>query len=152
MKNGGKNKSVAFKILFSVDEVDAIFAVFLSFQDLLLKKYCCIVLQRTFYQLQFWRRHLFVLYNTTYIHISVNSAVELLSRDTALIHNHKSTLFASALKPCRLNVSFTRWSDMHFFLSTYAKNVRTKKPVKQRLITKLSIFCANTVKTHKVYV
>ncbi len=48
-----------------------------------------------------------LLYNATYIHISVNSVVELLSRDTALIHNHKSILFASALKPCRLNVSFT---------------------------------------------
>uniref|UniRef100_A0A672RKY5 Transportin-3-like n=1 Tax=Sinocyclocheilus grahami TaxID=75366 RepID=A0A672RKY5_SINGR len=52
-----------------------------------------IVLQSTFYQLQFWRRLIKILYNTTYIHISVNSAVELLSRDTALTHNHKSTLF-----------------------------------------------------------
>ncbi len=35
-----------------------------------------------------------ILYSATYIHISVNSAVELLSRDTALIRNHKSTLIA----------------------------------------------------------
>ncbi len=68
--------------------------------DLLLKKYRGIVLLRTFYQLQFWR-HRHILYNATYIHISVNSVVELLSRDTALIHNHKSTLFACVLKPCR---------------------------------------------------
>ncbi len=30
-------------------------------------------------------------YNATYIHINVNSAVELLSRDTALNRNHRST-------------------------------------------------------------
>ncbi len=41
--------------------------------DLLLKKYRSIMLQHIFY----------VLYNATYIHISVNSAVELLSRGTA---------------------------------------------------------------------
>ncbi len=80
-----------------------------------LKKYRSIGLQRTFYQLQFWHRRLCVLYNTTYIHISVNSAVELLSRDTALIHNHKSTLFASALKSCRLNVSFRHGQTCTFF-------------------------------------
>ncbi len=54
-------------------------------------------------------------YNATYIHISVNSAVELLSRDTALIRNHKSTSFACVSKPCRLSFSFARWSDVGFF-------------------------------------
>uniref|UniRef100_A0A671N0E4 Aquaporin-12-like n=1 Tax=Sinocyclocheilus anshuiensis TaxID=1608454 RepID=A0A671N0E4_9TELE len=44
---------------------------------------------------------------------AVNSAVELLSLDTALIRSHKSTLFACALKPCRLNVSFTCCSDVN---------------------------------------
>ncbi len=53
-----------------------------------------IMLQRIFYQLQFWRRRLYILYSATYIHISVNSGVELLSLDTLLIRNHKSTLFA----------------------------------------------------------
>ncbi len=95
----------------------------MSSRSAFLKKYRSIVLQHTFYQLQFWCRHLFVLYSAAYIHISVNPAVELLSRDTALIHNQKSTLFASALKPCRLNVSFTRWSDMRFFLSTYTEPI-----------------------------
>ncbi len=70
-----------------------------------LKNNRSILLQHIFYQLQFWRRRINILYNATYIHISVNSAVELLSRDTALIHDHKSTLFASTLKPCRLNVT-----------------------------------------------
>ncbi len=103
-----------------------------------LKKYRSIVLQRTFYQLQFWRHRLYVLYNATYIHISVNSAVELLSRNTAHIHNHKSTLFASALKPCRLNVSFMRWSDMHFFSEhinpkrAHEKAHQTAQPAFQR--------------------
>ncbi len=85
--------------------------------NLLLKKYRSIVLQRTFYQLQFWRLRLYItlLYNATCIHISVNSAVELLSRDTALIRNRKRILFAWALKPCRSNVSFARWSDVYFF-------------------------------------
>ncbi len=32
-----------------------------------------------------------------HVHIKCYSAVELHSRDTALIHNHKSTLFACAL-------------------------------------------------------
>ncbi len=57
--------------------------------------------------------------------ISVNTAVELLSRDTALIHNHKSTLFACVLKPCPSN---SAW------------------------LLNWVIFCANTVKTHKVYI
>ncbi len=35
--------------------------------------------------------------------ISVNTAVELLSRDTELIHNHK-VHYLRVLKPCRLNV------------------------------------------------
>ncbi len=34
---------------------------------------------------------------------NVTSVVELHSRDTAFIHNHKSTLFACALKPWLLN-------------------------------------------------
>ncbi len=42
-----------------------------------------------------------------------NTAVELLWQDTVLIRDRKSTLFA--YKPCRLNVSFTRWSDVSFF-------------------------------------
>lgn len=54
-----------------------------------------------------------ISYWTTPHPFSVNSAVELLSRDTALIHNHKSTLFAYVLKSCRLSFSFC--SDVHFF-------------------------------------
>ncbi len=50
--------------------------------DLLLEKYRSIVLQRTFFQLQFWRLRLNKLYIETYIHISVNTA--LLSRDSIL--------------------------------------------------------------------
>ncbi len=42
----------------------------------------------------FWRRRLYVAYCTTPHPFSVNSVVELLSRDTALIHNHKRTSFA----------------------------------------------------------
>ncbi len=37
-----------------------------------------------------------------------------------------------------------------FFLKTYTQSM--KKPVKQCLIIELIIFCANTVKTHNVYV
>ncbi len=80
-------------------------------QDLLLEKYRSIVLQRTFFQLQFWHRRINKLYSNTYIHISVNSAVELLSQDTALIRNHKSTLFA-CFKAFPLNVSFACCSDV----------------------------------------
>ncbi len=80
-----------------------------------LKKNRSILLQHILYQLQFWHSRINILYNATYIHISVNSTVELLSRDTALIDDHKSTLFASTLKPCRLNVSFMQWSDVCFF-------------------------------------
>ncbi len=43
--------------------------------DLLLKKYRSIVLQRTFYQLFLFFR-LNIVYNATYIHISVDSVVE----------------------------------------------------------------------------
>ncbi len=46
---------------------------------------------------------------------NVDSVVELHSRDTALIRNHKSTLFACALKPCRLNILFVCYSDVHLF-------------------------------------
>ncbi len=46
-----------------------------------------------------------ILYNATSIHFSVNSAVELLSQDTALIRNNKRALFGSALKPCQLNIN-----------------------------------------------
>ncbi len=104
--------------------------------DLLLNKFCFIVQQRTFYQLQFWRRRINVLYSTTYIHISVKSTVELISRDTALIHNHKSTLSASALKPY--------WFNSRAGLMS----APSKKPVKQCLITELSyvlcLYCQNT--------
>ncbi len=44
----------------------------------ILKKYS-IVLQCKFFQLQFWCLNINKLYNETYIHISVNTAVELLS-------------------------------------------------------------------------
>ncbi len=63
----------------------------------------------TFYQLQFWRL-CHIMYNATCIHISVNSAVELLSRNTALILNHKSTLIASAFK-CLIRVCFL-WAPL----------------------------------------
>ncbi len=46
---------------------------------------------------------------------NVDSAVELHSRNTALIRNRKSTLFVCALKPCRLNISFACCSDMRLF-------------------------------------
>ncbi len=61
---------------------------------MIIMKYRSFVLQRTFFQLQFCRRRINKLYNVTYIHISVNTAVELLLQDTALICNHKITLFA----------------------------------------------------------
>ncbi len=114
--------------------------------DLLLKKFCFIVQQRTFYQLPFWRRRINVLYSTTYIHISVKSAVELISRDTALIHNHKSTLSASALKPYWFN---SRAGLMSAFSEQKKKqSAHSKKPVKQCLITELSyvlcLYCQNT--------
>ncbi len=78
-----------------------IFLSWTSPRSAFLKKNRSILLQHIFYQLQFWRRRINILYSAIYIHISVNSAVELLSRDTALIDDHKSTLFASTLKPCR---------------------------------------------------
>ncbi len=46
---------------------------------------------------------------------NVDSAVELHSQDTALICNHKSTLFVCALKPCRLNISLAYCSDIRLF-------------------------------------
>ncbi len=66
------------------------------------------------YQLQFWLHRINKLYNATSIHISVNSAVELLLRDTALIRNQKST-------GCQLNVSFTRCSEVRFFFNLHEK-------------------------------
>ncbi len=48
---------------------------------------------------------------------NVTSMVELHSRDTAFIHNHKSTLFACALKPWLLNFSFTCCSDVRLFIA-----------------------------------
>ncbi len=54
-------------------------------------------------------------YWTTPHTFSVNSVVELLSWDTTLIHNYKSTLFPCVLKSCQLNASFTRCSDVHIF-------------------------------------
>ncbi len=65
----------------------------------------------TFYQLQFWRL-CHIMYNATCIHISVNSAVELLSWNTALILNHKSTLFACAFK-CFIHVCFL-WAPLKY--------------------------------------
>ncbi len=69
----------------------------------------------------YFHRHLFshlsrvpiLVEGTVYIYIYIY--IELHSRNTALIHNHKSTLFACVLKPCRLSFSFTRWSDVRFF-------------------------------------
>ncbi len=59
----------------------------------------------------FWRlRH--ILYNATYIHNSVNSAVELLSQDSALIRNHK-VHYLHVL----LNVSFAALVWRALFLS-----------------------------------
>ncbi len=43
---------------------------------------------------------------------NVDSAIELHSRDTALIHNHKSTLFACASVYSLAVVSFMRFSDI----------------------------------------
>ncbi len=57
-------------------------------------------------------------------HISVNSAVELLSWETALIRSHKST-FACVLKPCQLRFSFACWFDLCFFLSPSVHLTRT---------------------------
>ncbi len=54
---------------------------------------------------------------------NVDSAVELHSRDTALICNHKSTLFACALKPCQLNISFACCSGVHLFRARTLKRV-----------------------------
>ncbi len=54
-------------------------------------------------------------YNATHIHYSVKTAEELLSQDTALIHNHKSILSTFALKRYWLHVSFVCCSDVHFF-------------------------------------
>ncbi len=87
-----------------------------------------------------------ILYSATYIHISVNSAVELLSRDTALIRNHKSTLFAcfKAL-PVKRFIRVLFWRAL--FLSLYTWRARIKKPVKQRLITELSYLLRYTVNT-----
>ncbi len=62
--------------------------------------------------LQFWPRPINILYNVTYIHINVISAVELHLRDTALMRNHKTVL-----KPWRLNIEFTCCSDV--LLSAY---------------------------------
>ncbi len=98
-----------------------------------LKKYRSIVLQRTLYQLQFWRRHINILYNATYIHISVNSAVELLSRDTALVHNHKSTLFASALPVKRFLHAVVRHA-------LFSEHIHPKRPFfnnKDKIMTKI---------------
>ncbi len=106
-----------------------------------------IVLQCTFFQLQFWRLRLYIVYNTTYSHISVNSAVELHSWDTGLNHNHKSTLFA--LKSCRLNISYAFCSDA-LFNCVYAWSARTLKAcqIAPNYWTKLCITSdwANTVK------
>ncbi len=54
-----------------------------------------------------------------------HTAAELLWQDTALIHNRKSALFA--YKPCRLNVSFARWSDVRFFWA-HTPEARALKP------------------------
>ncbi len=75
--------------------------------------------------LQFLRLRINKLSNAAYIHISVNSAVELLSRDTTLIHNHKSTLYA-CFKAFPFNVSFTRCSDVHFSEPIHPKSVHEK--------------------------
>jgi len=48
----------------------------------------------------------------------VNAAVELHSQDTALIRNHKSALFAWALKFCWVNISLVFCSNA-LFLSAY---------------------------------
>ncbi len=78
-----------------------------------------------------------ILYNATYIHISVNTAVELLSQDTALIYNHKSTLFECfKTLPVKHLIRVLFWRALS--LSPYTWRARMKKPVKQHLITELS--------------
>ncbi len=75
----------------------------------------------------FWRRRLHVAYCTTPHPFSVNSVVELLSQDTALNRNHKSTLFAcfKALPVKRFIHALVR---RPLFLSPYTLRARTKKP------------------------
>ncbi len=61
----------------------------------------------------------YVLYNTT--SFSVNSAVKLLSRDSALIRNDKSTLFA-----CFKTSPFMRWSMCAFSEPVHLKHTHEK--------------------------
>ncbi len=63
-----------------------------------------------------------LIYNATYIYISGNSAVELLSWNTALIRSHKSTSFAGFFKalPVKLFIRTLVWRAL--FLSPYTQS------------------------------
>ncbi len=54
--------------------------------DLLLKKYRCILVQHTFYQLQFWRCRINILYSAANIHISKKIFRRMWKTKQLLVH------------------------------------------------------------------
>jgi len=85
--------------------------------DLLLKKYRSIVLQHTFYQLQFWRLRLYIVYNTTY------SGRVTLTGHCTYSRSQKYIICIQALSVKRL-IRTLVWRLL--FLSAYTRSTRTK--------------------------
>ncbi len=98
------------------------------------------VLEKYRYLLYFKRYDIIILHNSVFHTLlfrflrmycktphpfSVNSVLELLSRDTALIRNHKSSLFA-CFKAFPLNVLFMRWSTCAFSEPVHLKSTHGK--------------------------
>lgn len=76
--------------------------------NLILKKCHSIVLQYTFHHLQFWWICPNILYNLTYIHITLTQQYSYAhgTLHCSYLHHHESSLFACVLKPCQLNIPF----------------------------------------------
>ncbi len=80
--------------------------------DLFLKKYRSIVLQHTFFQLQFWHLSLYIVYNTTYS-----------GRVTLTGVTQKCIICIHAL-PVKCLIRALVWCPL--FLSAYTRSMRTK--------------------------
>ncbi len=87
------------------------------------KRYDIIILHNSVFNTLMFR--FLRMYSTTPHPFSVNSVLEFLSRDTALIRNPKSTLFV-CFKAFPLNVSFMRWSTCAFSEPVHMKSTHGK--------------------------
>ncbi len=107
------------------------------------EEYRSIVLQRTFYQLQFWHLRLYIVYNTTY-----SGSRVILTGHCTYLRSQKYIICIQAL-PVKRFIRSLVWRPL--FLIAYTRSMRTKTLSNSAWLLNQVIIWANMVKTHKVY-